>query len=581
MGGTITKAVKFLLLGDPKGASSALQKVGRDFQDTARKGSGLKALGADLRKGWKADGIKGVGGALKDAAVQAGGLKGILGKVGIGLAATGAAAAAAGIAVAVKFGADSIDTFKRVAGEVAKLKRVTGLTTEDASRMAFAFKQTGVDAEKGTKGLQLLSKNLSGAADGGKKAAAMAKLLGFGFTDAHGKVLPMAKLMPKLADKFATMPDGPQKTALAMKLFGKSGTDLLPFLNKGAKGLDELAQKSDKFGNTLTDKQLQALKDSKQAQRDWDAAMQGLQVTLGANLLPMATQFANMLNSVMVPAFQGIAQWVGRNQGLFTSLGNLLRWVWNNVLLPLVKGAIWGFAAMNRPLAQAVQALGALTGNKDLENFGAGLVQAADDAMKFADSLQGIPEDVTPKVDAETESAKKKLGDVNQRIRGLKDKIVTAKAKGDDKGLAKLQRQLKKAEQEKHTIVATLKARLDPGSDVVKLNISRGGKTGVMRLAATGGTQPPGWLQVGEYGRETLFTSRSAYVATHAETDRLMAGGSPAGRRAASGRGITVNLFFAPRVDPLTDQNDLMRRWRASALNFRATVLNGRGFGLE
>lgn len=36
------------------------------------------------------------------------------------------------------------------------------------------------------------------------------------------------------------MPDGAEKSALAMQLFGKNGMAMLPFLNKGAAGIQEL-----------------------------------------------------------------------------------------------------------------------------------------------------------------------------------------------------------------------------------------------------------------------------------------------------------------------------------------------------
>ncbi len=433
----ITKVIKFLVVGDVSKAQSGFKGLSKELKDTAKSGSGLKGLGRDLRDAVKSgQGMKGVGGVLKNATAEAGGLKAVAGKAAVGVAALGAAAVVAGAAIALKFGADSVATFKKVAGEVSKLKRVTGLTTEDASRLAFSFKQTGVDAEKGTKGMQILAKNLTNAADGGKKAAAMTKLLGTGFTDAQGKVLPMSKLMPKLADRFASMPDGAKKTALAMKLFGKSGTDLLPFLNKGAAGMKELADKSDKFGNTLSDKQLDALKKSKQAQRDWDAAMQGLQVTLGANLLPLMTQGAEMINSVMVPAFQNMAEWVHNNEGMFTSLGNIFKWVWNNVLLPGIKLAVNGFVSMSKPLALLIQGLGMAFGNKDMENFGAGLAKAMDDTNAFVQALQGIPDQVTPTVNVKDEASKKTAA-IDTKIKALKGKLLHMSAEDKASGKAK------------------------------------------------------------------------------------------------------------------------------------------------
>lgn len=489
MGG-VTKAIKFLLIGDSKSAEKALQNVSRGFKDTAKSGGGIKGLGRDLMQAVKSgQGMKGVGGVLKNAAKEAGGLGGIAKGAALGLAGLAAAGIAAGAAIAIKFGRDSVDTFKRVATEVKGLKRVTGMTTEDASRLAFQFTNTGINAAKGSAGMKLFEKNLGTAADGGKKAAAMTKLLGFSFTDAHGKVLPMSKLIPQVADKFASMPDGPQKTALAMKLFGKSGADMLPFLNKGAKGLDDLAKKSDKFGNTLTDKQLDALNKSKQAQKDWDAAMQGLQVTLGGALLPALTEMATAINSAAIPAMQGIGEWITKNQGLFDGLGKAMRWVWNNVLLPLVKYGIWGMAQWAESTGHVIAAIGHLSGNKDMEDFGNSVVQAAKDTENWALSLEAIPDHVAPKIDPKVEQAKVKLSQVDAKIKGLKDKIVTAKAKGDDKGLRDLEKQLKAAEKKRHDLNVTIRASVDSSSDVIKLNMTRGGHTGVLRMYAQGGIE--------------------------------------------------------------------------------------------
>src|SRR5204862_7584712 len=118
-----------------------------------------------------------------------------------------------------------------VGGEVLKRQRYTGATAEEASRLRFAAKQSGIDVDTMTKSLGLLSKNLAGT-----------KLdkLGLGLKDASGKALPLNDSLLKIAERFQSMANGPEKTALAMQLFGKSGAQLIPFLNKGADGIAEL-----------------------------------------------------------------------------------------------------------------------------------------------------------------------------------------------------------------------------------------------------------------------------------------------------------------------------------------------------
>ena len=41
---------------------------------------------------------------------------------------------------------------------------------------------------------------------------------------------------------FSQLEDGPQKTALALEIFGKSGKDLIPLLNSGAEGHREFRE---------------------------------------------------------------------------------------------------------------------------------------------------------------------------------------------------------------------------------------------------------------------------------------------------------------------------------------------------
>lgn len=83
--------------------------------------------------------------------------------------------------------------------------------------------------------------------------------LGISSVDAANKLRPTDQLMLEVADKFANMVDGAQKTALAIALFGKSGAELIPMLNQGSDALSkynasltgEGAATASKFGDSL------------------------------------------------------------------------------------------------------------------------------------------------------------------------------------------------------------------------------------------------------------------------------------------------------------------------------------------
>jgi phage-related protein len=231
------------------------------------------------------------------------------------------AMAGAGLAV-VGFAASSISKFKQVTTESRGLQRSLGGTLEEASRLREAAVLSGVDVETFGKSMQKVDKTLVGATANQKTAAAMTKTLGFAFQDAHGHVKPMGELLPQIADKFAGMADGPEKTALAMKLFGKAGTQMLPFLSKGASGIKALEKESDKFGTTIGNKSIKDLAAAKEGQRKWQASMDGLKVTIGAQLLPMVTQFINFIRDHVIPIVQKITGFIRDHQVVMKLLGD-------------------------------------------------------------------------------------------------------------------------------------------------------------------------------------------------------------------------------------------------------------------
>jgi len=579
MGG-ISKTLRFILLGDDKTATKALKNVGAGFRNAFKDAKGFAGKG------------KLIGGAL----------------LGIGIAAV-----AAGAAIAVKFGKDSVDTFKRVAGETRTLSRITGMTAEESSRLGFAFKRTGIDAATGAKSMGIFAKNVVAMSQ--KDAAAKLKAqahadairqqikalqsagpsskgyadkmsylkdklaaattashmnasalgaLGITYTDAHGKMLPMSTLLPQVADKFAKMPDGAEKSAAAMKLFGKGGLAMLPFLNKGAAGLRELGIESDKTGNTMSGKMLDAAKENALEQKKLDAAMQGAQITLGSMLLPIMTQGAELMNSVLIPAIQGVTTYIKENQGTFDSMGEVMRQVWNGILLPLVKAGIIGFAMMNKPLASTIRMMGVISGNKDMENLGKGLEKAADDAVSFAMGLKDIPKSVKPKIMADTSVAIAKAKEINTKIADLNKKRIELQSHGDTAGVKKIDDAIRHLQSKNNKIPIPVGAYMLKSADEIKYKV---GKSGTMRFsaAATGGWRS-GLVMAGEYGRELLSLSQPKYFSTAAQTSRMMSGSGAT----SAVSGVVMKFYIDARG--ALDENATARKIRDMLIALKPTL---------
>jgi len=220
----------------------------------------LKILAVD-----KASGTLGkIGGSMGGLGKKAGALAGALG-------------AALSVGAVAKFAGDSVKAFETTGKETLKLQRFMGGTAEEASRLGHAFTMSGIDSETSAKNIGILSKHLVA----NDKAA---KGMGVAYRDAHGKLKPMDQILPGMADKFKNMPNGPEKTALALKLFGRGGAAMIPMLNKGSAGLKAMAAESDKLGTTLSGKDLEAVKQSTINKRKMGEAVKGLQIAIGKNL---------------------------------------------------------------------------------------------------------------------------------------------------------------------------------------------------------------------------------------------------------------------------------------------------------
>lgn len=295
---TVTTTLKLLLLGEDKSASKAVKDLG---EETGKTGTSMKKVFAGLAAG---------------------------------LAALGAA----------DFAKDSISAFQDMGAEVLGLQRIAGGSVEDVSRLRFALKQSGMDVEKSTEAIGKFGKRLVESGASVKGTEAMTALLGDTFKDSAGKIKPMTQLLPMLADKFKKMPDGAEKSALAMQLFEESGTALIPFLNKGAAGVKELMAQSDKYGLTLSGPQVDALKKAKAAQREWDASIEGVQVSLGAHLLPVVTGFMTLVRDQVIPVLRVMVQWITDNKDIIVTLAGAV--VGAVAIFKVVTAATKAWAAM-------------------------------------------------------------------------------------------------------------------------------------------------------------------------------------------------------------------------------------------
>lgn len=199
-------------------------------------------------------------------------------KVAVAAAAVGVAIAGA-LAVGVKHALDSADDMSKIAAKI-------GIPIEELSKLKYVADLSGVSLQALQTSVGKLSKNMSDAADGtgdGKKAF---DRLGISVSGADRKLKSASQVMAEVSDKFAAMPNGAQKTALAMQLMGRAGADMIPLLNGGSAALNEMMAEAKSLGLEISQKTGTAAEQFNDNLSRMGYAVTGLTLGLTAALAP-------------------------------------------------------------------------------------------------------------------------------------------------------------------------------------------------------------------------------------------------------------------------------------------------------
>ena len=200
----------------------------------------------------------------------------------LGTVLKGAAVLGAFVAVAkgVSSMVDGISKSIDAMDSMSKAAQKVGVAVETLSSLKFAAEQSGVGFEALQTGLKKLNQNLSDFDTSTTDAAKSLRNMGIAIGDTTEQALG------KIADRFASMPDGVQKTALAMNIFGKAGADLVPLLNAGASGIEELQKRAAELGIVFDDisaKQAELFNDK---MAELKTVMTGIATQVSIGLLP-------------------------------------------------------------------------------------------------------------------------------------------------------------------------------------------------------------------------------------------------------------------------------------------------------
>ncbi len=227
---------------------------------------------------------------LEAATERLGLLGSVLGKLGPAGLIAGASIAALGVGITAL-----VMPVARVGDEFFKLSQKTGVSVEALTALDYAAKLSDVTTEGLSKALQKLSVAMFDTQVNGDEGSAALKALGVSATDAQGQIRPTEAVLLDLAEKFATMPDGADKAALAVKLFGKEGLAIIPFLNQGREGITALMEEAQRLGLVMSEDVARASEIFNDNLTRLSAIFEGVQRQIGAAVIPILADFTEQV----------------------------------------------------------------------------------------------------------------------------------------------------------------------------------------------------------------------------------------------------------------------------------------------
>ena len=242
--------------------------------------------------------------AKDEASATLGNIKKTLGPVGGALKIISAAAVAAGAALAA-----AATRAAAVGDKFDKMSQRVGVSSASLSQLAFAARQSGSSIETVENSMRVLSKQMDNASLGNKTASEAFDALGISITDADGALRNKLDVLKEAADKMGGLDNETQKAALAGKIFGERyGTQLLPMLNIGSEGIEQLMQRADELGSTVDDVGAKDAAAFSDAMDEATTAIDGLTRTVGEDLLPIMTPMIKMFTDAVVSTIDWVEE---------------------------------------------------------------------------------------------------------------------------------------------------------------------------------------------------------------------------------------------------------------------------------
>ena len=257
------------------------------------------------------------------------------GGLGIAGAAIGALlAASVGAAVGIY---KLVSAFAEATGHLHDLSQRTNYSVETLSALQHAAETSGGSIESISAALGIFQRNMEEAATGNKELAQVFKVLNIDINDNE-------KALRQAFQILSQMPAGAQQTALSMKLFGRSGREVMAVFKEAGGDLDAFISKLRDEGLLVTG----------QAARKGDELSDSI-TKIGQQFSATGRAVANEFAPLVADALSTFSRWLRDNQGELVATARAVAGLIKDI------GALASFIYSISPIRLSVQIIRTVT----------------------------------------------------------------------------------------------------------------------------------------------------------------------------------------------------------------------------
>lgn len=203
------------------------------------------------------------------------------------------ALAAIGGVVAVGQITNMVRSFIDAADALDDLAQKSGIAVESLSELQFAANIEGIGLESLGTAFTRLNVSLQEGARGSKELQAAFAAVGISAKELG--TIGADAAFRRIATSFQDAADGPEKAAVAVRIFGRAGADLIPLLNQGAEGLKRSGDEARRLGLIVGADTARAAGEFNDNLTRLRSSAQSFGVALGNEVLPSLSRFLSEL----------------------------------------------------------------------------------------------------------------------------------------------------------------------------------------------------------------------------------------------------------------------------------------------